>query len=116
MAGQGSSEHGRGLTARQRRILLWMPLAGLWLVLYLISANPETGGRDWSSLAMMAVVGGLVYAGIWLALMRMTGGGGGPERSTQEKLQDVGSRAALIYGDRKPDEPDHDGHEEDDSA
>ena len=94
---------GHGLSRKQQRTLLWMPLIAVWLVLFMISEGPE-GGRDWPSLIMMWVVAGAVYAGVWFALVQITRPQQVDTRSTEEKLADTGSRAALIYDKGKGDE------------
>lgn len=88
--------NGRQLTRNQKRILLWMPLLGFWAVLLLVGRGEESG-RDWANIAMMGLVGGLVYVGLWFALLRLTGK---PETSgaQEESVPARVSRASLIYG------------------
>lgn len=98
---------GRGLSRKQQRVLLWMPLIAVWLVLFMISEGPE-GDRDWPSLIMMWIVAGVVYTGVWFALIRITRPQRVDTRTTEEKLADTGSRAALIYGNAEQQEGDED--------
>lgn len=95
----------RGLNRTQKRLLLWLPLVGLWAVLFLVSKNPEGGARDWPNFVMMAVVGGLVYGGVWLAVMKLTTPKAAPEQTVDEKVAHSGGRAALIYGKEAPKAP-----------
>ncbi|MCE5215950.1 hypothetical protein LLH03_02860 [bacterium] len=92
----------RGLNRTQRRLLLWLPLVGLWAVLFLVSKSPESDDRDWPSFVMMAVVGGLVFVGVWLAVMKLTTPKAAPEQTVDEKVAHSGGRAALIYGKEAP--------------
>jgi len=107
---------GRQLTRNQKRILLWMPLLGFWAVLFLVSRGEESG-RDWANILMMGVVGGLVYVGLWFALLRLTGGpqDSGPKEETGPVRV---SRASLIYGPaaHKGGEPQDDAPPADDAA
>lgn len=101
---------GHGLSRKQQRMLLWMPLIAVWLVLFMISERPE-GGRDWPSLIMMWVVAGAVYAGVWYALVQITRPQQVDTRSTEEKVAETGSRAALIYDKGEGDEEEEKGEE-----
>jgi len=91
------------LTKKQRQILLWMPLVGLWALLLVISRNPE-GGRDWPSFFMMGILGSLVYVGLWSALIKITCPKPQPSRGVDETLAEGKTRASLIYGDDADDE------------
>lgn len=90
-----SGNNGRQLTRAQKRVLLWMPLLGFWAVLLLVGGNEESG-RDWANIAIMGIVGGLVYVGLWFALIRITSK---PDRPAVDSTdQPPASRASLIYG------------------
>jgi hypothetical protein len=87
--------NGRQLTRTQKRVLLWLPLLGFWAVLLLVSGSEE-GGRDWGSVVMMGIVGGLAYVGLWVALLKITAK---PQRPADDTPKgEPSSRAALIYG------------------
>lgn len=88
--------NGRQLTRNQKRILLWMPLLGFWAVLLLVSRSEESG-RDWANILMMGFIGGLVYVGLWFALLRLTGSSEDSGRQDEAGPTRV-SRASLIYG------------------
>ncbi|MDI9584214.1 MAG: hypothetical protein QM473_08355 [Acidobacteriota bacterium] len=100
-----SRNHERGLTASQKRTLLWMPAVGLWLVLFLVSKNPE-GGRDWSSFLLLGASGTVAYVIVWAGLMRLTDA---KKRKAAEKEAAPKSRAEAIYGPRHLDETDDPG-------
>lgn len=99
-----SRNHERGLTASQKRTLLWMPAVGLWLVLFLVSKNPE-GGRDWSSLLLLGAFGTVAYVIVWAGLMRLTDA----KKRAAEKETAPKSRAEAIYGPKHADEADDSG-------
>ncbi len=86
------------LTRRQKRLLLWMPIVGVWLVLWVIARTPE-GDRDWPTFLALGLVASLVLAGLWLVTVRIIESKARDQRSTAEKVAQKGSRAALIYGD-----------------
>lgn len=104
-----SHDHRRGLTARQKRTLLWMPVLGLWLVLLLVSKNPE-GGRDWSSFALLGFSGTVAFVIVWAGLMRMTDG---KKNASAQEASGPKSRAEAVYGPRRtePGEPENDRSE-----
>lgn len=85
-----------------------MPAVGLWLVLFLISKNPE-GGRDWSSLLLLGASGTVAYVIVWAGLMRVTDA----KKKAAEKEAAPKSRAEAIYGPKHADAADSEGEESD---
>lgn len=72
-----------------------MPAVGLWLVLFLVSKDPE-GGRDWSSWLLLGASGTVAYVIVWAGLMRLTDA---KKRERRRKAHQK-SRAEAITGGR----------------
>lgn len=85
------------LTWSQRWLSLWLPVVGVWLVLWVVAKSPE-GSRDWPTFLVMGITASAVLAGLWLVTVRMLESKAHDDRSAAEKLAEKGSRAALIYG------------------
>ncbi len=104
-----AGRNGTRLSRGQKRVLLWLPIAGLWLVLLLISKNPE-GGRDWPSFAMLGVLGTAAVVGVWSGLLKLTESKQADEPDADEA--EPKSRAALIYGNSQAPKADDEQQEE----
>ena len=96
MPGSSSRPPQVGLTPSQRRILLWMPLLAIEAVMYLVS-KPVDGPRNWGDMIVVWVFAGALYLGVWWAMSLATRPAG-PPPTTEEKVAERGSRAAVIYG------------------
>lgn len=101
MTDGGHHRRGTTLTTLQKRLLLWLPLIGFWLVMVIVSRRPEEGaGHDWTACLISCVLGTAVYVPLWFALLRMVQAPKVTEGDA-EGAAEPKSRAAAIYGDKK---------------